>query len=95
MRVTFDKAALDRHITGNWGEDQLDVSTARSCGEEMRTGACVLDPGHPGRHTTVGFYCDLCGKMRRGQPHVITQLMADGYREPVAECCWLCREGIT
>lgn len=38
------------------------------CGHPMRDGPCKMDEGHRGRHTTVAFYCDGCGKMRRGQP---------------------------
>jgi hypothetical protein len=85
----FSPQALDRHITGNYGEDQF--SLPDQCSREMRDGHCVLDPGHRGRHTTVGFFCDQCGLMRRGQPHtIVTQLMGDGYREPMAEVCFMC-----
>jgi len=39
-----------------------------TCGHVMRGGTCNLDAGHPGRHTTVGWCCDGCGKMRRSYP---------------------------
>jgi hypothetical protein len=131
--MNLDSHALDRHITGNYGEDQfkrtqdscvgphnlvfvgeepLDydypetgtqkVYACRLCGDlydrlycqkEMRDGKCVLDLNHRGRCTTVGFYCDGCGRMRRGQPYGVYQpLMADGYREHVADFCFLCIE---
>lgn len=91
--MTFSPEALDRHITGNWGEDQFS-GIEEKCGEPLRDGPCTLDPGHRGRHTTVSFFCDLCGKRRRGSaPYtVITQLMSDGYREPMADVCFMCAE---
>ncbi len=51
------------------------------CGKSMRGGTCDLYEGHNGRHTTVAFYCDVCGKMRRGQPF--------GADEHIA-FCWFC-----
>ena len=89
----FNAQALDRYITGNYGEDQF-KNLHDQCGEEMRSGVCTLDPDHRGRHTTVSFFCDQCGQMRRGSaPHtVVTQLMEDGYRETVAEICFMCVE---
>jgi hypothetical protein len=60
---------------------------SRYCGKPMRDGACVLDLDHRGRHTTVGFYCDNCGKMRRGQPAGSARDI-DG--EPLADFCWFC-----
>ena len=40
-----------------------------NCLKQMRTGLCQLDRGHRGRHTTVAFYCDMCGKYRKGEPY--------------------------
>jgi hypothetical protein len=125
--MSYNPAALDRYITGNYGEDQFpperdfclgphdltylgeddghkvyacrfcgDLYDRRYCKREMQTGNCVLDLNHRGRCTTVGFYCDSCGRMRRGQPHVhATQLMSDGYREPVADICFMCSRGLS
>ena len=92
--MTFNPQALDRYITGNYGDDQF-KNLHDQCRIEMRDGTCTMDPGHRGRHTTVSFYCDLCGKQRRGQPHhVITEMMSDGYREPQAQACFMCMRGI-
>lgn len=57
------------------------------CEELLRDGYCVLDPDHRGRHTTVGFYCDACGKMRRGTPETMAH-DADGVIDVVF--CWFC-----
>lgn len=38
------------------------------CQHMLRDGQCAMDDKHRGRHTTVAFYCDGCGKMRRGRP---------------------------
>lgn len=38
------------------------------CQHQLRDGQCAMDDGHRGRHTTVAFFCDGCGKMRRGSP---------------------------
>ncbi len=57
------------------------------CGKAMRDGYCVMDPDHRGRHTTVGFYCDACGKVRRGQP-VGQAVDTDGVVDVVF--CWFC-----
>ena len=47
--------------------------------------ACTLDKGHRGRHTTVSFECEECGKRRRG---------STGYRrhEESGEYCFMCVE---
>lgn len=72
-----------------------DLYDRRYCERQMRDGLCVLDLNHRGRCTTVGFYCDGCGRMRRGQPAAhATQLMSDGYHEPVADICFMCVRGI-
>lgn len=126
--MTLDSAALDRHITGNYGEDQYaekepicvgphdlaylgrqpidyddpdsdtvrvyacrrcgDLYDRRYCEQPMRTGECVLDLNHRGRHTTVGFYCDGCGTMRRGQPETQARNPWDGV--PEASFCFMC-----
>ena len=53
------------------------------CGKPMRYGPCEMKQGHRGRHTTVAFYCDGCGKTRRGQPH-------REYREEGVAFCFMC-----
>ncbi len=58
------------------------------CEELLRDGYCVLDPEHRGRHTTVGFYCDLCGKMRRGSAPAAQLRDVNG--EVDVEACWFC-----
>ncbi len=85
--MTLNPEALDRYITGNYGEDQFG-SDMDGCGELLRDGYCVLDPEHRGRHTTVGFYCDLCGKMRRGSTPAAQLRDANG--EVDVEACWFC-----
>lgn len=60
---------------------------AESCGKEMRDGPCRLDPDHRGRHSTVAFYCDACGKMRRGH-WAATARDSDGVIDVVF--CWFC-----
>jgi hypothetical protein len=58
-----------------------------TCDKPMRDGPCVMDLDHRGRHTTVGFYCDCCGKTRRGTPE--SQLRdINGTVDVVA--CWFC-----
>ena len=84
--MMIDSAALDRHITGNWGEDQY-----KYCGKPMQDGNCQMDTDHKGRHSTVTFYCDICGKTRRGYPHVaVMDRQSDGYSEHVADVCFMC-----
>ncbi len=74
----------------------MTTTLQRYCEREMLTGECELDLGHRGRCSTVVFYCDSCGKMRRGYPHqAITQLMSDGDREHVGDICFMCSRGIT
>lgn len=51
------------------------------CETVLRTGRCTMHEGHRGRHTTVAFFCDACGNMRRGQPKA--------QNEDVA-ICWFC-----
>jgi hypothetical protein len=58
-----------------------------TCLADMRNGKCLLDPDHRGRHTTVAFYCDSCGKMRRGRPEAHTY---DANDDPTTDHCYLC-----
>ena len=53
----------------------------------LSTGLCTMDKGHNGRHTTVSFWCDVCGKMRRGSPAYV-DVDADEYGK--AQACWMC-----
>lgn len=57
------------------------------CDTLLRDGQCVMDEGHRGRHTTVGFYCDVCGKTRRGTPAGYAY-DTNGDLDIVA--CWFC-----
>ena len=55
---------------------------AHWCGQKMQTGTCNMQPGHKGRHTTVAWECDGCGKSQRSHPE---------YRHPEAGWyCFLC-----
>ncbi len=83
--MSFNPEALDRHITGNYGEDQF---RDRDCGKPMQDGPCQLDPDHRGRHTTVAYYCDACGKMRRGSAPEAVSYDING--EVDVEVCWFC-----
>lgn len=58
------------------------------CGRPLRTGPCQMDEGHRGRHTTVAFYCDGCGKARRSQPVAHARNPWDGTAE--ASFCFMC-----
>lgn len=86
-----DRDALDRHITGNYGEDQFKgspYSPESECGEPVRGGGtCQLDPGHSGYHSTVVFGCDGCGATRRGYPHAYAP---DGEYPQGLQFCFLC-----
>lgn len=55
-----------------------------TCLHELRSGPCTMDKGHRGRHTTVSFGCDGCGKSRRGHPY--------RSNEEVAMCFMCCLE---
>lgn len=46
---------------------------------------CVLTAGHKGRHTTVGFQCDDCGRWRRGAPRLSNEDIV---------ICFMCSRGI-
>ena len=58
-----------------------------SCGKKLQTGFCGMDEGHRGRHSTVVFYCDSCGKMRRGHPE---GRALDSNGDVDVEFCWFC-----
>lgn len=40
-------------------------------GADKATGPvlCLLDKDHRGHHSSVVYWCDGCGKARRGRPH--------------------------
>ena len=80
----LDSAALDRYITGNYGEDQF---KNMDCDKLMRDGFCVLDPGPRGRHSTVGFFCESCSRMRRGTP---AGQATDANGDVDVVFCWFC-----
>lgn len=58
-----------------------------TCGREMRTGTCAMDANHRGLCTTVAFYCDACGRMRRGRP---AGQDVDINGDPTVVFCWFC-----
>jgi hypothetical protein len=63
------------------------------CDHPMRSGSCELDEGHRGRHSTVAFYCDACGHMRRGHPHLFAfERQSDGVNELIGDFCFMCCE---
>lgn len=59
------------------------VDPTKTCLHTMRDGLCLMDLGHRGRHTTVVFYCDSCGKTRRGSPYRSNE---------DADFCFMCLE---
>jgi hypothetical protein len=63
-----------------------------ACNHRLQDGSCQLDPDHPGRHTTVAYYCDSCGRMRRSQPvtHVV-----DANGDIDVDICFMCERGLT
>jgi hypothetical protein len=58
-----------------------------TCLHPLRDGPCEGDKDHRGRHSTVWFYCDACGKSRRGEPFR-RDYDADG--EPDTAFCFMC-----
>ena len=64
------------------------MRTMTGCTEMLRDGGCQLDPDHRGRHTTVAFYCDACGHMRRGSTPTAVAYDVNGVVDVVA--CWFC-----
>lgn len=64
------------------------VKTEDTCLRPMRTGVCLMSKGHRGRCSTVVFYCDACGKTRRGHAHIEVY---NAYDECVeVEICFMC-----
>lgn len=67
------------------------VSRKRTCLREMRTGRCLMDEGHRGRCSTAVFYCETCGKARRGQPYRTEQVrLGDGSIDDEFSFCFMC-----
>lgn len=63
--------------------DGKEHALSQICGREMRNNrVCIMDPCHKGRHASVAFCCDGCGKMRRSQPHVTS--------EEAGSYCFMC-----
>ena len=60
------------------------------CEVTLRTGPCVMEAGHRGRHTTVAWCCDGCGTMRRSRPVAVAINPFDGAEE--AAFCFMCIE---
>jgi hypothetical protein len=59
-----------------------------TCPFQLRTGPCQLNEDHRGRHTTVAYYCDSCGQMRRSRPVAQALNPWDGVVE--ATFCFMC-----
>lgn len=71
------------------------MTVASTCDEPLRTGACTLRVGHRGRHATVSFCCEACGKTRRGTP-TTTQIVRFGEEiDDVFDFCFLCASNLT
>ncbi len=86
MVMGLDSDAIGRWITGD------EALLKFHCGHPMQDGPCQLDPDHPGRHTTVAYYCDSCGRMRRSQP--VTHLV-DANGDIDVDICFMCERGLT
>jgi hypothetical protein len=63
-----------------------------TCLHPLRDGLCEGDKDHRGRHSTVCFYCDACGKSRRGEPF---RKDYDSNGDPVLDFCFMCIRGLT
>ena len=61
------------------------------CGFTLRSGSCRLNPGHRGRHTTAVFYCDGCGKARRGRPAIAANVWVSGEIDDTFQFCFPCK----
>lgn len=92
--VNTHRKNLQQYIDKGWVwvrdnlEDRVDVADPSStCLFPLRDGPCLLDVDHKGRHSFVTFYCDACGKRRRGNPHQ-TAFDPDGV--PDAHFCFMC-----
>lgn len=57
------------------------------CKHVLRTGKCTLDAGHKGRHSSVTWICDACGKKRRGSVYAYSR---DGEYENGLAFCFMC-----
>lgn len=53
-----------------------------------------MDPDHRGRHTTVSFGCDVCGKQRRGRGTPIMARISYYETEHVGDICFMCEHDI-
>lgn len=82
---------LNSDAIGHWITDD-EALLKFKCGSPMQDGPCQLDPDHPGRHTTVAYYCDVCGRMRRSNP-VGWKVDANG--EVDVAWCFMCERGLT
>lgn len=68
-----------------------ETGKGRRCSEQMRNGTCQLNPGHRGKHTTQVFYCEGCGKYRRGTPAAVSRVvLGDGSIDDEFVFCFLC-----
>jgi hypothetical protein len=64
--------------------------TTNQCTKTLRDGQCEMREGHRGRHSTVAFTCEACGKTRRGTPHGTQVAMAWGEVDDVFFFCFMC-----
>lgn len=71
-----ERDALDRYITGNWGEDQFkgheaehaveETNVAITCGARNSRGwSCTREPGHAGKHSASGVEWNDPAQVRR------------------------------
>lgn len=61
------------------------------CLRKMRGGKyCTMEKAHRGRCSSVTFYCDACGKQRRGQAH---RQEFDINGDLLVQFCWMCVDG--
>lgn len=62
-----------------------------TCDYELRSGKCQMEQTHKGRHSTVTFYCESCGKIRRGTPHSQSFVrLGDGTIDDIFDFCFMC-----
>jgi hypothetical protein len=62
-----------------------------TCEHPIRSGTCQMDADHRGRHTTVTFVCEGCGKTRRGYPHATQEVvLGDGSVDDIFNFCFMC-----
>jgi hypothetical protein len=66
---------------GGWRVMVCDPAT--TCLHQLRSGKCRMDKDHRGRHSTVVFGCDGCGKTVRGTP-------ASSHPDEGVAFCFLC-----